>query len=97
MRIKIALNLVDSFADLDNGIEFKITRGYDDDHLVCGSHRIDGEPREGRGAVDKNIVIVIFDHIQLSFEPLLAVINRGGEFYIGIGKQDVGGDQIEVW
>ena len=64
--IEIPLHLFDGFADLDNGIKFKIPGGNDNHHFIRGCHSINREPRKGRGAIDKYKVVVMLDEIKLS-------------------------------
>lgn len=54
------------------------------------------KPGERRRAVDNDMLVVTADGVQLGFEARLAVVDGGGQLDVGVGEQDVRGNDVQV-
>jgi hypothetical protein len=64
-----------TLTNLDNGIKLKIARRDNHHDLIRGREGIDGQPGERRGAINKNIIILVFDKVKLPCH--LSILKEG--------------------
>jgi hypothetical protein len=55
-----------------------------------------GEPGERGRAVDNDVLVAVANGVQLGLEARLAVVDGGGQLDVGVGEQDVGGDDVQI-
>ena len=89
-------HFLSALADLDDGVQLEVARRHGDEDPVRGGEGVDGEPGERRRAVDDDMLVLGANGVQLGLEAGLAVVDGGGQFDVGVGEQDVRGDDVQV-
>ena len=65
--------------------------------FVCRREGIDRQPGQGRWAIDEDVVVMILDLVELTFEASLSVVQGRCKLYIGLRQQYVRWNDEEVF
>ncbi len=96
LRVEVFAHLLDGLADLHDGIQLEVAGRNRDQDSIRGGEGVDGEPGERGRTVNNDMLIAVTNGVQLGLEARLAVVDGGGQLDVGVGEQDVGGNDVQV-
>ena len=94
--VEVLPYLIQRLPQLPQTVQLKVPGRHADQHPIACGEGVEGEPPQGRWVVDEDVVVGSLDFIQFVFQPRLAVVFGRGQLNVGVGEQDVGGDDRKV-
>ena len=90
------LHFFDGLGQLDDAVQFEVARRDHHQRLLGGGQGVDRQPGQRRRTVDEQVVVARLDRFQLLAQPGFTVVAGRGQLQIGVGQQDVRGDDVEL-